>query len=84
MLVNLWVRDKRNGYIHQIGTEQHDSLELFDGKVEYVNLQCMAGTLGGGDYEFVEAPNLDNYVFVTPEQLYLNREMIHKDLLKLL
>ena len=83
MLMNIWVRDNLNGYIHQAGTDQHDSLELFDGKVEYVNLQCMCGTLDG-EYEFVETPNIDDYVSVTPEQLYLNREMIHKDLLKLL
>jgi hypothetical protein len=81
MIINLWVRNKINGNIHQVGTDQHDSLELIDGKVEFINLQCMCGTLGG-DYEFVKSPDLDEYVSVTPEQLYLNRELIHKDLLK--
>lgn len=83
MLVNLWVRDKSNGYVHQVGTDQHDSLELINGKVEYVNIQGMCGTFGG-DYEFVEAPDPDGYVSVTPKQLYLNRKLIHKDLLKTL
>ena len=81
MLVNIWVKDITDGYIHQVGTDQHDSLELIDGKVEYINMRCMAGTLGG-DYEFVDAPDLDNYVSVTPEQLYLNRELVHDEILK--
>lgn len=82
MLVNLWVRDKRNGYVHQIGTDQHDSLELIDGKVEYTNLQCMCGTACDGEYEFAETPDIDDYVNITPEQLYLNRKMIHNDLIR--
>lgn len=81
MLVNIWVKDTFNGNIHQVGTDVHDSLELFDGAVHYVNMQCMEGTLGGG-YEFVEAPDIDDYVSVTPEQLMLNRELIHKDIMK--
>lgn len=32
--------------------------------------------------EFVDAPDLDDYVSVTPEQLWLNRELVHRDLLK--
>lgn len=79
MLMNIWVRDTASGYIHQVGTDTHDSLELFDGAVHYVNMQCMEGTLGGG-YEFVEAPDIDDYVSVTPDELMLNRELIHKDL----
>ena len=81
MLMNIWVREKSSGNIHQLGTDQHDSLEVFDGKVEYVNIQCMQGTLGG-EYEFVEAPDIDDYVLVTPDELRLNREQIHKELLK--
>jgi hypothetical protein len=79
--MNIWVKDKATGHVHQVGTDPHDSLELTDGKVEYVNMQCMEGTWGGG-YEFVEAPDMDGYLSVTPEQLHLNREMIHEDLLK--
>lgn len=81
MYVNLWVKDKSNGYVHQVGTDQHDSLELIHGKVEYINIQGMCGTYGG-EYEFVETPDTDGYVCVTSEQLYLNREMIHKDLVR--
>lgn len=83
MLINIWVRDKCSGQVHQLGTDPHDSLEMFNGKVEYINLQCMCGT-GGGEYEFVEAPDLADYVPVTQEQLFLNRELIHKDLIKML
>lgn len=83
MLVNIWVRDKYDGYVHQVGTDEHDSLELMDGKVEYVNLQCMCGTCGG-DYEFVDAPDPDGYVSVTPEQLMMNKKLIHEKILKIL
>ena len=80
MLINLWVKDKRSGRIHQVGTEIHDSVLFLDGEVIYENLQSSASTLD--DYEWVAPPNIDDYVSVTPEQLYLNREMIHKDLLE--
>jgi hypothetical protein len=83
MLMNIWVRDKESGTIHQVGTDVHDGLELLDGKVEYYNIQNGCGTLGGV-YEFVEAPDLDDYIRVTPEQLYLNRELVHEELLKML
>lgn len=62
--MNIWVRDKDGGKIHQVGTDIHDSLIFIDGKVEYCNLQNGGGTLGG--YEFVETPDLDDYVVVTP------------------
>lgn len=81
MLVNIWVKYTFNGNIHQVGTDVHDSLELCDGAVHYVNMQCMEGTYGGA-YEFVEAPDIDDYVSVTPKQLMINRELIHKDILK--
>lgn len=83
MLVNLWVKENQSGNIHQIGTDTHDSLELFDGVVHYVNMQSMSGTLGG-DYVFVEAPDSDDYVSITPEQLRLNKKLLHKDLSELL
>lgn len=79
--MNLWVRSADTGIIHQVGTDTHDSLELFDGKVEYVNIQSMTGTLCG-EYEFVEAPDVDGYISVTPDDLRINRDLIHKELLK--
>lgn len=82
MFINLWVRDKSNGRIHQVGTETHDSINFICGQVHYYNLQNGCGTLD--EYEWVEAPDIDDYVSVTPEQLYLNRELIHKDFLALL
>jgi hypothetical protein len=84
MLINLWVRDNNSGEVHQIGTDTHDSIVFLNGEVVYENLQNGCGTLkGDGTYSFVEPPadEDDNYVSVTPEQLKLNRNMIHKDLL---
>ena len=82
MLINLWVRDKCSGNIHQVGTDVHDSIIFLDGKVCYYNLQNGCGTLD--EYEWAEAPDLDDYVSVTPEQLYLNRELVHKDIIAML
>ncbi len=56
-----------------------------DGKVVYYNLQNGCETLADDDeYEWVKPPDLDDYISVTPEQLYLNRELIHKDLMAVL
>jgi hypothetical protein len=87
VLINLWVRDKRNGHIHQVGSDVHDSIiGMVNGTPTYYNLQNGDGT-GEGDaygYEWVEPPELDDYVSVTPDELHLNRELIHKDLMKVL
>lgn len=77
MLINLWVRDKSSGTVHQVGTDVHDSVEYLDGQVVYVNLQSSASTLD--EYEWVEPPDLDDYVSVTPEQLWLNRKLLHEE-----
>ncbi len=82
LLINLWVKDKSNGIIHQVGTDVHDSIELIDGEVHYHNLQNGCGTLD--EYEWVEAPDLDDYVSVTPEQLYFNRELVHRGIIAML
>ena len=82
MLINLWVKDKSNGHIHQVGTDVHDSIIFLDGKPCYYNMQNGCGTLD--EYEWVEAPDLDDYVSVTPEQLWLNRELVHKDIIAML
>ena len=82
MLINLWVKDKSNGHIHQVGTDVHDSIEYLCGQVVYTNMQSTASTLD--EYEFVEAPDIDDYVSVTPEQLYINRELVHKDIIAML
>ena len=80
MLCNLWVKDNCGGRIHQIGTDTHDSLIYINGKVEYRNLQNGDGTPYG--YSFIEPPDMRDYVSVEPDQLFLNRELIHKDLHK--
>ena len=82
MLMNIWVKDKTNGKIHQVGTDEHDSLMLMDGLVHYYNMQNGTGTVSG--YEFVEAPDLDDYVSVTPEQMYINRANISEALSRIL
>ena len=81
MLVNIWVRDNDTGHVHQVGTDPHDSLDSLYGKVEYYNLQNGDGTPTG--YSFVPPPDgydMDDYVSVTPEQLLMNRQLIHHDL----
>lgn len=86
MLINLWVKDKKDGNIHQVGTNSHDSIRYAQGKAIYYNMQN-GGSAGFGDddeYEFVEPPNLEDYVSVTPDQLYLNRELIHRDVIAML
>lgn len=82
MLINLWVKDKRDGTIHQLGTDVHDSVDFLDDQVVYVNMQSMASTLD--DYEWIDAPDIDDYVLVTPEQLYLNRKLLHNDIATML
>lgn len=78
MLINLWVRYKRSGHIHQVGTDAHDSLIFLDGVVQYDNLQNGCGTLD--EYEWVEPPDLDEYVSVTPEEMYINELLIQEKL----
>ena len=81
MLVNIWVKDNRTGYVHQVGTDPHDSLDSLDGKVEYYNLQNGDGTPTG--YSFVPPPDgydMDDYVSVTPDVLLMNRQLIHHDM----
>ncbi len=82
MLMNIWVKDKSSGKVHQVGTDVHDSLEVIDGVIIYRNLQN--GEISGGDYEFVDAPDSDEFVSVTPDQLMLNRELVHKEVLDLI
>lgn len=85
MLVDLWVRDNCTGEVHQIGTNHHDSLEMFSddhGRItaEYVNIQNGCGTFVGG-YSFVPRPDIDTgYMRLTPEELYLNEAYIDERL----
>ena len=71
MLINVWVKDNYSGEIHQLGTNSHDSLEVVDGQVQYYNMQNGDGTPTG--YSFVDAPDLDDYVSILPEEMYLNK-----------
>lgn len=83
MLMNLWVRCLINGKIHQIGTQEYDSLEFMDGRVEYINLRTNGGT-HDGDYIFVDPPShyLDLYIasrdmlsMSTPIHLVINKKL---------
>lgn len=83
MLINVWVKDKQSGEIHQVGTDVHDSLNTMDGKIVYFNLQNGDGSgFNDSGYEIVNPPDMDAYIAVTQEQLYLNKELVHKDLMK--
>ena len=63
--VLIYVRDKQTGYIHIVGTDQHDRLYLDDnGNIQYMNLHN--GGTTEGDYEFVldeQGHNQNNLTF---------------------
>ena len=80
MLLNIWVRDNCDGEIHQVGTDVHDSLIFVDGKIEYYNLQNGDGTPDG--YSFIDPPDMDDYANVTPDELFINKKLIHNDFKK--
>lgn len=50
-MIKLFVKDRCGGYVHEIGTNSHDSLVLENGCLYYYNLQNGEGSLS--DYEFV-------------------------------
>jgi hypothetical protein len=66
----IYVRDKDTGYIHIVGTDQHDRLYLDDsGNIQYMNLQN--GETTEGCYEFVldeQGHNQNNLTFTEEEQ----------------
>lgn len=68
--VLIYVKDKETGYIHIVGTDQHDRLYLDDnGNIQYMNLQN--GGTTEGDYEFVldeQGHNQNNLTFTEEEQ----------------
>lgn len=68
----IYVKDKETGYIHIVGTDQHDRLYLDDdGNIQYMNLQNGGTTEGNYEYEFVldeEGHNQNNLTFTEEEQ----------------
>ena len=68
--VLIYVKDKETGYIHIVGTDQHDRLYLDDdGNIQYMNLQN--GGTTEGDYEFVldeQGHNHNKLTFTKEEQ----------------
>lgn len=66
----IYVKDKETGYIHVVGTKQHDRLYLDnDGNIQYMNLQN--GGTTEEDYEFVldkQGHNQNNLTFTKEEQ----------------
>lgn len=58
-LTDLYVRDKRSGQIHRVGSDRHDSIWVSPyGVVHYQNLQNGDGCSGDGKNDN------DGYVFV--------------------
>lgn len=54
-LTDLYVLDTESGRIHLVGSEQHDSLSVFDGEVHYFNLQNGdGGTAKDGGYVILQ------------------------------
>ena len=53
-MIRLWVKDMYSGSVHEVGTNRHDSLVVWDGRLEYENLQNGDGTCGDG-YRFCNA-----------------------------
>ena len=66
----IYVKDKETGYIHIVGTDQHDRLYLDDdGNIQYMNLKNCGTT--EGDYEFVldeQGHNQNNLTYTKEEQ----------------
>lgn len=66
----IYVKGKETGYIHIVGTDQHDRLYLDDdGNIQYMNLQN--GGTTEEDYEFVldeQGHNQNNLTFTKEEQ----------------
>lgn len=82
MLVNLWVREKYNKHIHQVGTNDHDCLIFWNGKVEYLNMQNNCGTADA--YEFIEAPDMDEYIALNPDEFIINKQELTKKVKRLI
>lgn len=51
--MRLFVKDVDNGYVHEYGSDPHDSLILDGGALYYYNLQNGEGTKYGG-YKWVD------------------------------
>jgi hypothetical protein len=73
------VKDKRLGYDHIVGTNSHDLLYVDEetGGIQYLNLQCMAGTKvyskeKDNDYQFIGNQPDECMPYVTIE--YVNFE----------
>lgn len=72
-VIRLWVKDMTNGRVHEVGTDRHDSLLIWGGRLEYQNLQNGDGT--GDGYRFCNAagetelyptdsPDIENIVLI--------------------
>ena len=58
--MKIFVKDTHSGRVHQVCTDRHDSLTLFDGGLYYYNLQNGEGTMGGG-YQFCTKDGNTNF-----------------------
>lgn len=62
-MIKIFIKDKCNNFIHEVGTSSHDVLYVDDnGIVRYYNLQTGDGNGEKGLYEFVPFnPMYDEY-----------------------
>ena len=59
------IRDKRTGNIHIVGTNYHDSLNIYKDRLTYVNMQNGCGSqYDDAEYEFVHEENDFGYYCV--------------------
>lgn len=72
-MIRLWVKDKYSGSVHEVGTDVHDSLIVWDGTLVYENLQNGNGTPDGylfcnekGETDLFPYKEIDieNYIFI--------------------
>ena len=57
----IYVKDLFNGFVHEVGSNCHDSLILIDGGLFYHNLQNGDGTYKCGNYKFCDKTGNTEY-----------------------
>lgn len=83
-MVRLFIKDNRSGFVHEYGSDRHDSLILSeDGTLHYYNLQNGGGTLHpeneAADYSFCNEDGSE-ITFLPEDELMINiGGSAHKD-----
>lgn len=63
LTINLWVRDKTTGHVHQVGTDRSDALVFLSGAPHYYNAKSGKSTMCG--YEWVDPELMSDGVVLT-------------------